>query len=105
MSREEFCIMPCNVRWSTKRFYGSHKHHIFGGANRKHSDEDGLVIFLKPEHHNMSNKGIHNDKEFDLYAKKKAQLRWMEFYNKTEEQFRKRYGKSYLHLGGSDEEI
>lgn len=96
MGKKEFCIMKCDVRWSTQRFEGSHKHHIFGGANRKKSDEDGLVIFLKPEDHNMSNKGIHSNKEFDLYAKRKAQLRWMEFYGKTVEQFRKRYGKSWL---------
>ena len=98
MSRkEEFCIMPCDVRWSTVRLAGLHKHHIFGGCpNRSHSDEDGLVIFLTPEDHNMSNKGIHANKEFDLYAKRKAQLRWMEFYGKTEEQFRRRYGKSWL---------
>lgn len=98
MSRkEEFCIMPCDVRWSTVRLAGLHKHHIFGGCpNRSHSDEDGLVIFLTPEDHNMSNKGIHANREFDLYAKRKAQLRWMEFYGKTEEQFRRRYGKSWL---------
>ena len=88
--------MKPDVRWSIQRFEGLHKHHIFGGANRKHSDEDGLVIFLRPEDHNMSKKGIHANREFDLYAKKKAQERWMEFYGKTEEQFRKRYGKSWL---------
>ena len=97
MRKEEFCIMKPDVRWSTQRFEGSHKHHIFGGMpNRKHSDEDGLVIFLRPEDHNMSNKGIHFNTEFDLYAKRKAQERWMEFYGKTVEQFRKRYGKSWL---------
>ena len=98
MSRkEEFCIMKPDVRWSTQRFEGSHKHHIFGGCpNRKHSDEDGLVIFLRPEDHNMGDNGIHNNREFDLYAKRKAQLRWMEFYGKTVEQFRQRYGKSWL---------
>lgn len=96
MSKQEFSIMKPDVRWSLTRFEGLHKHHIFGGANRKHSDEDGLVIFLRPEDHNMSKKGIHANREFDLYAKKKAQERWMEFYGKTEEQFRKRYGKSWL---------
>lgn len=94
--KEEFCIMPPDPLWNTKRFAGMHKHHVFGGANRKHSDEDGLVIFLTPECHNMSNRGIHNDKEFDLYAKRKAQARWMEYYDKTEEEFRIRYGKSWL---------
>lgn len=89
--------MPCDVRWSTVRLAGLHKHHIFGGVpNRRYSEEDGLVIFLTPEDHNMSEKGIHANREFDLYAKRKAQLRWMEFYSKTEEEFRQRYGASWL---------
>ena len=96
MSKKEMCIMPCDVRWSTQRFEGSHRHEVFGAYNRQKSIEDGLVIFLRPEDHNMSEKGIHANREFDLYAKRKAQLRWMEFYGKTEEQFRKRYGKSWL---------
>ena len=96
MRKDEFCIMKADVRWSTKRFVGSHRHEVFGASNRNKSIEDGLVIFLKPEDHNMSEHGIHANREFDLYAKKKAQLRWMEFYGKTEENFRKRYGKSWL---------
>ena len=96
MSKKEMCIMRPDVRWSTTRFEGSHRHEVFGASNRQKSIEDGLVIFLKPEDHNMSEKGIHKNREFDLYAKRKAQLRWMEFYGKTEEQFRKRYGKSWL---------
>ena len=96
MSKKEMCIMRPDVRWSTQRFEGSHRHEVFGANNRQHSIEDGLVIFLRPEDHNMSERGIHSNREFDLYAKRKAQLRWMEFYGKTEEQFRKRYGKSWL---------
>jgi hypothetical protein len=88
--------MKPDVRWSTQRFAGCHRHEVFGGYNRQKSIEDGLVIFLRPEDHNMSEKGIHANREFDLYARRKAQLRWMEFYGKTEEQFRKRYGKSWL---------
>lgn len=96
MSKNEFCIMPIDVRWSTQRFEGSHRHEVFYGYNRQKSIEDGLVIFLRPEDHNMSEKGIHANREFDLYAKRKAQLRWQEFYGKTTEQFIKRYGKNYL---------
>ena len=99
MAKKEYCIMPKDARWSTERFEGSHRHEIFFGysnGNRDKSIEDGLVIFLRPEDHNMSEKGIHANREFDLYAKRKAQLRWMEFYGKTAEQFIKRYGKNYL---------
>ena len=97
MKKTEFCIMKPDVRWSTTRFEGSHRHEIFyGTANRQKSIEDGLVIFLRPEDHNMSDNGIHANIDFDLYAKRKAQKRWMEFYGKTTEQFIKRYGKNYL---------
>lgn len=94
--KTEFCIMKNDVRWRNERFEGSHRHEVFGGANRWKSIEDGLVIFLRPEDHNMGDFGIHKNREFDLYAKRKAQARWMEFYGKTVEQFRARYGRNYL---------
>lgn len=99
MRKEEWSIMPQDVRWRTQRFEGSHRHEVFYGysnGNRQKSIEDGLVIFLRPEDHNMSENGIHANREFDLYAKRKAQARWQEFYGKTTEQFIKRYGKNYL---------
>ena len=89
--------MPEDALWSTKRFYGSHRHEVFyGTANRKLSIKDGLVIFLTPELHNMSKKGIHFNNDFDLYAKIKAQKAWQKYYNKTTDDFIKRYGRSFL---------
>ena len=59
--KEEFCIMPDNPPyWRNRREDGLHRHEVFfGTANRQKSIRDGLVIFLTPELHNMSNKGIH----------------------------------------------
>lgn len=94
--KKEFCIMPKDLMWNTERFEGCHRHEVFGGANRQHSIEDGLVIFLLPEMHNMSDKGIHFNKEFREYAQRIAQKTWMEYYNKTEDDFIKRYGKNFL---------
>ena len=96
--KEEFCIMPENPLYSTTRFYGSHRHEVFEGrtGNRDKSIEDGLVIFLTPEMHNMSNAGIHFNKKFRQKVQKIAQETWQEYYNKTEDDFRKRYGKSFL---------
>lgn len=88
--------MPQDERWSTERFEGSHRHEVFGAYNRKKSIEDGLVIFLRPEDHNMSNKGIHFDKGFDLYAKRIAQRTWMDYYHKDRLDFLERYGRNYL---------
>ena len=89
-------IMPKDDLWSTEHFEGSHKHHVFGGANRKLSEKDGLYFYLKPEMHNMSDKGIHFNKDFMDYAHKVGQLAWQEYYNKTTEDFIARYGKNYL---------
>ena len=88
--------MPKDDLWSTEHFEGSHKHHVFGGANRKLSEKDGLYFYLKPEMHNMSDKGIHFNKDFMDYAHKVGQLAWQEYYNKTKEDFIQRYGKNYL---------
>lgn len=74
-----------------------HLHHIMFGRNRKVSDEDGLTVFLCYEHHEGTN-GVHgkNGHELDLKLKEIAEKRWCEFYNKTTDQFIKRYGKNYL---------
>lgn len=89
-------IMPKDDLWSTEYFEGSHKHHVFGGANRKLSEQDGVFIYLPPELHNMSDKGIHFNKTFMDYAHSIGQIAWMQHYNKTKEDFIKKYGKSYI---------
>lgn len=97
--KEEWSIMPPSPYYSTKRFYGSERNEVFGGtANRKKSIEDGLVIFLTPEDHRTGKHSFHLDPQNPRWVevRKIAQKRWMEFYNKTPEQFIKRYGRNYL---------
>ena len=31
-----------------------HKHHVFGGSNRKNSERYGMTVWLCPADHNMS---------------------------------------------------
>lgn len=84
----------CYITGSTKNL---HKHHIFEGtANRKLSERDGLWIWLRADWHNLSDYGVHFNKELDLKLKKIAQRKWQEYYHKTKEDFIKEYGKSYL---------
>ena len=94
--KKEFCIMPSDSRWDTKRYSYNVRHEVFGGPNRQQSIKDGLVIFLTPEMHNMSNLGIHFNQEFMDYAHKIAEQTWIKYYNKTKEDFIKEYGKNYL---------
>lgn len=72
-------------------------HHIFNSFNRKHSTEDGLTVMLCPDCHRGAINGVHGqNKKLDLELKETAQLKWMEYYGKTEDDFRKRYGRSWL---------
>lgn len=76
--------------------FNVHKHHIFHGtANRKKSEQDGCWVYLCPEHHNMSNEGVHQNHNFDMRLKAECQEKWEEI-NGTREDFIKRYGRSYL---------
>ena len=73
-----------------------HIHHVFyGTANRRNSDELGLVIPLCPRHHNMSNEGIHFDKELDDKVKRLAQTVYEETTG-TREDFMRIFGRNYL---------
>lgn len=95
--KKEFCIMPPDENYSTVRTSKyCHRHEVLFGPNRQKSIKYGLVVFLTPEMHNMSNSGVHFNREFDLYLKKIAQKTWQEYYNKTEDDFRKIFGRSYL---------
>lgn len=68
-------------------------HHVFfGTANRKLSDADGCVIYVCRKHHEL----IHRNHKVDLTIKARMQMKWEEVNGKTTEDFRKRYGKSYV---------
>ena len=98
MIKEEFCIMPRNAHYSTKRtnIY-CHRHEVFFGVrNRQKSIEDGLIVFLTPKMHNMSSFGVHRNREFDLYLKKIGEKVWLNYYHKTKKDFIDRYGRNYL---------
>ena len=79
-----------------KRTDNLHLHHcLYGSANRRLADEDGLVVWLCMPHHTGQN-GVHFNKELDNRLKKEAQLAWMRTNEKSVEEFRFRYGKNYL---------
>ena len=73
-----------------------HRHHcIYGTANRRLSDQYGLWVYLCAYHHNMSDHGVHFDKNLDLRLKQEAQNAWEERYG-TRQDFINVFGKSYL---------
>lgn len=74
-----------------------HLHHVMFGKNRKNADEDGLTLWLCYDHHEGTN-GVHGKygHDLDITLKKIAETQWIKVNNKTEDDFRKRYGKNYL---------
>lgn len=96
MSKIELCIMPPSELYSTERYGNLHRHEVFFGSNRQKSIKYGLVVFLTPEMHNMSNAGVHFNREFDLELKRIAQETAMQYYGWTTEEFIRIFGKSYL---------
>ena len=84
--------------WRNFRFDGSERHEaFFGRKNRQKSIDDGLVVYLTPEQH-RGTKGIHGKlgHKFDMYLKTEAEKKWLEYYNKTIEDFINRYGRNYI---------
>jgi hypothetical protein len=72
-----------------------HLHHvIFGTANRKNSDKYGLTVRLCQKHHTGA-KGVHANRELDLFLKRNAQQCFEERIG-NREMFREIFGKSWL---------
>ena len=74
-----------------------HYHHIMFGKNRKNADKDGLTVYLCYEHHEGTT-GVHGKlgHELDIKLKQIAERNWLEYYDKTIEEWISRYGRSFL---------
>jgi hypothetical protein len=72
-----------------------HTHEVFFGKNRKKSIEDGCCVYLCGRHHNQSNEGVHFNHELDIFIKQKMETMWLKYYDKTIDDFIKRYGRNY----------
>ena len=69
-----------------------HPHHVFNGAYKKKSEEDGMIVFV---HDFPCHRQIHDIYQNELEIKQNGQRLWEQFYG-TREEFIERYGKSYL---------
>ena len=89
LSDEKKCYICGTTNWLEK-------HHIFGASNRNHSEEDGCTCYLCRYHHTGSKQSVHMNAEMAWKLKAETQRKWMKHYGKTEDDFRARYGRSYL---------
>jgi hypothetical protein len=73
------------------------EHHVFGKYNRNKSEKDGLKVWLcHSTCHIFGPKSVHQDSVFDFELKRFAQIKAMEHYGWTKNEFIERYGKSYI---------
>ena len=75
--------------------FGSDTHHIFGGPNRRLSEEDGLTVRLCRQCHD----DVHFDAELSYPMQLALKQKGQEAYENaghTREEFVKRYGRNYL---------
>ena len=69
------------------------EHHVFGGPNRIHSEEEGLKVWLCPECHRGPD-GVHNNIEKMRLLQREAQKAYEKTHSR--EQFVALIGRNYL---------
>lgn len=79
---------------------GLEEHHIFGGFNRKLSEKYGLKVKLCNRHHTGSytntSEAVHHNAGMMQELRKEIQIKAMEYYGWSIEDFRERFNKSYV---------
>lgn len=86
------------------KFGPTDAHHIFGGtANRRLSEEDGMVVYLCRRCHNQPPDGVHFNKQTMDWLHRRGQKAWEEMrigegmtHEEARKMFVRRYGKNWL---------
>lgn len=92
--------MAESIMQDTKECYitgavdGLHRHHVYQGARRKASDDWGCWVWLRADWHNLSNYGVHFNKDLDSRLKQECQERFEALYG--HDKFIEVFGKNYL---------
>lgn len=71
-----------------------HEHHVFGGPNRKHSEEYGLKVYLCPQCHLYGRHAAHKNKNTALLLHMHGQRAFEQEH--TREEFVAIFGRRYI---------
>ena len=80
--------------WVSHAKNGLVRHEVFPASNRDESKYFGLWVYLTPYWHDMSNEGVHFNKELDLKLRKYAQAEFEIHFPELD--FVEIFGKNYL---------
>lgn len=86
----------CFICQRNRHAGGLERHHIFGGANRKLSEEYGLVVYLCHYCHNEPPFGVHYNKKTAEMLHQYGQEKAMREQGWDKETFREIFGRNYL---------
>lgn len=89
ISEEKQCYICGSMRWLEA-------HHVYGAANRKHSEHYGLKVYLCHNCHNEPPNGVHHNAEIRNALQAKVQEIAMQHYKWSIEDFRAIFGRSWL---------
>lgn len=67
-------------------------HHIFGAANKTNSEYYGFIIPLRDDWHRLAVYSIHQDRNLELYWRRKCQQYWLDNYG-TQAEFIEIFGR------------
>lgn len=84
----------CALNGNFRRYPYTEEHHIFGGSNRKHSEETGLKVYLCPDHHTMAPYAVHRCQDTMDLLHRIGQTEYEKTH--TRQQFMRIFEKNYL---------
>lgn len=89
------CYLCRKLYGNYQRYPSVHKHHVYPGVLRSVSEREGFIVYLCPEHHNMSPESVHADQRLMREIQMDCQKKYEETH--TRQQFRDlMYNRSYL---------
>lgn len=75
-------------------YFGLDEHHVYPASNRKKSEHYGLKVYICHDKCHLN--GVHKNAELNNALKRQVQQIAMEHYGWTIEQFREKFGKSWM---------
>lgn len=88
------CYLCAKLNFDYSKKSCLHEHHIFGGANRVHSEAEGLKVYLCIEHHEYGKEAVHLNHEMMRLLQEDGQRAFERTH--TRQQFMEIFGKNYL---------
>lgn len=91
-SRTCYLCVTLHDNWNEHRILD--EHHIFGGPNRKNSEEYGLKVYLCHDHHIYGPEAVHNNARIRHELQRTAQKLFEKQHSHKE--FMEIFGRNYL---------